>query len=104
VKLKKTGQIYIPKSLRKVIDLKVGDFIKIFLDGKKIVLTNNAGHEKENKCTFNQKGTVHIPSEIRRLGGINSEAVFTIILDEKEKRINLIPDLTIENDNTIRSP
>jgi AbrB family looped-hinge helix DNA binding protein len=71
VRLKKTGQIYIPKSLRKVIDLKEGDFINIFLDGKKIVLTNNEEHEKENKCTFNQKGTVHIPSEIRRLGGIN---------------------------------
>lgn len=91
VTLKKTGQIYIPKSLRKVIDLKVGDYIKIFLDGKKIVLTNKEGYEKENMCTISRKGTVYIPIEIRRFSRIKSEAAFTISLDEKEKRINLIP-------------
>ncbi len=91
--LKNNGQIHIPKSFRKIIDLEVGDCIKIFLDGKTIVLTNKEGYEKENKCTFSQKGTVYIPKEIRNLSSINSEAIFTISLDEKEKRINLIPDL-----------
>jgi AbrB family looped-hinge helix DNA binding protein len=94
VKLKKSGQIYIPKSLREVIDLNIGDYINVFWDGKQIVLTNKEGYEKENKCTFNQKGTVHIPTEIRKLRRISSETVFTMTLDEKEKRINLIPELT----------
>lgn len=92
--LKKSGQIYIPKSLREVINLKIGDYINVFLDGKQIVLTNKEGYDKENKCTFNQKGTVHIPTEIRRISKINSETVFKITLDEKEKRIYLLPDLT----------
>jgi AbrB family looped-hinge helix DNA binding protein len=94
VTLKKSGQIYIPNAVRKVIDLKIGDYINIFLDGKKIVLTNKEGFDKENKSTLSQKGTVHIPTEIRRLKRINPESVFTISLDEKEQRINLIPDLT----------
>jgi AbrB family looped-hinge helix DNA binding protein len=95
VTLKKSGQIYIPNAVRKVIDLKMGDSIKIFLDGKKIVLTNKEGLDNENKCTLTQKGTVHIPTEIRRLKRINSETVFTISLDEEEKHINLILDLTL---------
>jgi AbrB family looped-hinge helix DNA binding protein len=94
LQLKKTGQIYIPKSFRKVIDLNVGDYINIFLDGKKIVLTNKEDYDKENKCIFSEKGTVHIPTEIRRLSRINPEEVFTVTLDEKEKRIILIPELT----------
>jgi AbrB family looped-hinge helix DNA binding protein len=94
VTLKKSGQIYIPNTVRKVIDFKIGDYINIFLDGKKIVLTNKEGFDKENKCTLSQKGSVHIPTEIRKLKRLNSETVFTISLDEKEQRINLIPDLT----------
>jgi bifunctional DNA-binding transcriptional regulator/antitoxin component of YhaV-PrlF toxin-antitoxin module len=68
--------------------------IKIFIDGKKIVLTSKVGFEKENKCTYNQKGTIHIPAEIRRLNNIDTDTVFTITIDEKEKRVCLIPDLT----------
>jgi AbrB family looped-hinge helix DNA binding protein len=94
ITLKKSGQIYIPNAVRKVIDLKIGDTINIFLEGKKIVLTTKEGFNKENKCTLSQKGSVHIPTEIRRLKRLNSETVFTISLDEKEQRINLIPDLT----------
>jgi AbrB family looped-hinge helix DNA binding protein len=94
VTLKKSGQIYIPNAFRKVINLEIGDYINIFLEGKKIVLTNKEGFDKENKSTLSQKGTVHIPTEIRRLKRINPETIFTISLDEKEQRINLIPDLT----------
>ncbi len=91
VKLKKTGQIYIPKSLRKLIDLRVGEYINIFLDGKKIILTNKDGYDKENKCPFSKEGTVYIPSEIRRFGHIKPGAVFTMSFDEKKKQIDLIP-------------
>lgn len=94
VKLKKNGQLYIPKTLTKILNIEVGDIINIFIDGKKIVLTSKAGFEKENKCTYNQKGTIHIPAEIRRLSNIDTEAVFTITIDEKEKRVCLIPDIT----------
>ncbi|WP_396954102.1 AbrB/MazE/SpoVT family DNA-binding domain-containing protein [Neobacillus niacini] len=34
--LKKSGQIYIPKFFRDEINLKIGDNINIFLDGKKL--------------------------------------------------------------------
>lgn len=96
MKLKKTGQIYIPKSLRKLIDLRVGEYINIFLDGKKIILTNKDGYDKENKCPFSKEGTVYIPSEIRRFGHIKPEAFFTISFDEKKKQIKLIPHKTEE--------
>ncbi|MFJ5761925.1 AbrB/MazE/SpoVT family DNA-binding domain-containing protein [Neobacillus sp. NPDC093182] len=94
VKLRKTGELYIPKTLTKILNIKVGDMINIFIDGEKIVLTSKAGFEKENKCTYNQKGTIHIPAEIRRLNKINTDVVFTFTIDEKEKRVSLIPDLT----------
>jgi bifunctional DNA-binding transcriptional regulator/antitoxin component of YhaV-PrlF toxin-antitoxin module len=94
VKLRKTGELYIPKTLTKILNIEVGDMIKIFIDGKKIVLTSKTGFEKENKCTYNQKGTIHIPAEIRRLSNIDTDTVFTITIDEKEKRVCLIPDLT----------
>lgn len=94
VKLRKNGQLYIPRTLTKILKIDVGNIIYIFMDGKNIVLTSKAGFEKENKCTYNQKGTIHIPAEIRRLSNIDSEAVFTITIDEKEKRVYLIPDLT----------
>lgn len=93
VKLRKNGQLYIPKTITKKLKIDVGDIIYIFIDGKNIVLTNREGFEKENKCIYNQKGTIHIPVEIRRLNNIDSEAVFTITIDEKEKRVYLIPDL-----------
>ena len=93
VKLRKSGELYIPKNLTKILNIEVGDRLNIFLEGKKIVLTSKAGFDKENKCTYNQKGTIHIPAEIRRLSNIDSEAVFTITIDEKEKRVYLIPDL-----------
>jgi bifunctional DNA-binding transcriptional regulator/antitoxin component of YhaV-PrlF toxin-antitoxin module len=93
VKLRKNGQLYIPRTLTKILKIDVGNIIYIFMDGKNIVLTSKAGFEKENKCTYNQKGTIHIPAEIRRLSNIDSEAVFTITFDEKEKRVYLIPDL-----------
>ena len=95
VKLRKTGQIYLPKTITKILNINMGDLINIFLDGKKIVLTSKEGFEKENKCTYSQSGTVHIPTEIRRLSNINSDTAFTITIDEKEKRICLIPDLTV---------
>ncbi|KGM45677.1 AbrB/MazE/SpoVT family DNA-binding domain-containing protein [Neobacillus niacini] len=94
VKLRKNGQLYIPKTLTKILNITVGDIINIFIDGKKIVLTSKEGFEKENKCTYNQKGTIHIPAEIRKLNNIDTEAVFIITIDEKEKRVYLIPDLT----------
>ncbi|MBY0149472.1 AbrB/MazE/SpoVT family DNA-binding domain-containing protein [Neobacillus niacini] len=94
VKLKKSGELYIPKNLTKILNIEVGDRLNIFLEGKKIVLTSKAGFEKENKCTYNQKGTIHIPAEIRKLSNINTNAVFTITIDEKEKRVCLMPDLT----------
>ncbi|WP_342431123.1 AbrB/MazE/SpoVT family DNA-binding domain-containing protein [Neobacillus sp. FSL H8-0543] len=94
VKLRKTGQLYIPKTLTKILDIEVGDIINVFIDGNKIVLTTKAGFEKENKCTYNQKGTIHIPAEIRRLSNIDTDSVFTITIDEKEKRLCLIPNLT----------
>jgi AbrB family looped-hinge helix DNA binding protein len=94
VKLRKNGQLYIPKTLTKKLNIEVGDIIYIFIDGKNIVLTSKAGFEKENKCTYNQKGTIHIPAEIRRLSNIDTEADFTITIDEKEKQVYLIPDLS----------
>ncbi|MEH7273918.1 AbrB/MazE/SpoVT family DNA-binding domain-containing protein, partial [Neobacillus vireti] len=60
VKLRKTGQIYLPKTVAKILNIKVGDFINIFLDGKKIVLTSREGFEQENKCIYSRSGTVHI--------------------------------------------
>lgn len=92
IKLRKTGQLYIPKTLTKILDIEVGDIINVFIDGNKIVLTTKAGFEKENKCIYNQKGTIHIPAEIRRLSNIDSDAVFSITIDENEKRICLITD------------
>jgi AbrB family looped-hinge helix DNA binding protein len=94
VKLSKTGQLYIPKKITKILNIEVGDIINLFIDGKKIVLTSSAGLEKENKCTYNQKGTIYIPAEIRRLSNIDPDAVFTITIDEKEKMVCLIPVLT----------
>lgn len=90
--LKKSGQIYFSKSLRKELDFKIGDYIYVFMDGEQIVLTKREEYDKENKCTFNQNGTLHIPTEIRKLSGINSDIVLTIMVDEKKNRINLIPD------------
>lgn len=94
VKLKKTGELYIPKSLIKILNIEVGDRINIFIEGKKIVLTSKAGFENENKCTYNQKGTIHIPAEIRRISNIDTDVVFSITIDEREKQVCLIPDLT----------
>ncbi|MGM0876819.1 MAG: AbrB/MazE/SpoVT family DNA-binding domain-containing protein [Bacillota bacterium] len=92
LKLTKTGQIYIPNCIRSEIDLACGDYIYIYIDGKKIVLTNKEGYEKENRSVFSENGTVHIPTEIRRLLNINSEAVFSVTLNKREMQINLIPD------------
>jgi bifunctional DNA-binding transcriptional regulator/antitoxin component of YhaV-PrlF toxin-antitoxin module len=94
VKLSKTGELYIPKTLIKILNIEVGDRLNIFIEGKKIVLTSKAGFENENKCTYNQKGTIHIPAEIRRISNIDTDVVFTITIDEKEKQVCLIPDLT----------
>lgn len=92
VKLRKTGELYIPKSLIKILNIEVGDRINIFIEGKKIVLTSKAGFENENKCTYNQKGTIHIPAEIRRISNIDTDVFFSITIDEKEKQVCLIPD------------
>jgi bifunctional DNA-binding transcriptional regulator/antitoxin component of YhaV-PrlF toxin-antitoxin module len=92
IKLRKTGQIYLSKNITKILNIKVGDFIIIYLDGIKIVLTSKEGFEHENKCTYSQSGTVHIPTEIRRLSNINSDTFFSVTINEKEKQICLIPD------------
>ncbi|MEC1524569.1 AbrB/MazE/SpoVT family DNA-binding domain-containing protein [Neobacillus niacini] len=94
VKLRKTGELYIPKTLINILNIEAGDRINIFIDGKNIVLTSKEGFEKENKCTYNQKGTIHIPAEIRRFSNIETDTVFTIKFDEKEERVYLIPDLS----------
>ncbi|MCM3654180.1 AbrB/MazE/SpoVT family DNA-binding domain-containing protein [Metabacillus litoralis] len=93
LKLSRNGQIYIPNCIRKELNLEVGHLISIILDGEIIVLTNKDEDENENKCIFSENGTVHIPTEIRRLSNIKSEAFFRLILDKKEKRINLIPEI-----------
>ncbi|MDF2791529.1 MAG: hypothetical protein K0S80_4631, partial [Neobacillus sp.] len=54
---------------------------------------SKAGFENENKCTYNQKGTIHIPAEIRRISNIDTDVVFTITIDEKGNQVYLIPDL-----------
>jgi bifunctional DNA-binding transcriptional regulator/antitoxin component of YhaV-PrlF toxin-antitoxin module len=93
MRLSKTGKIHIPISVRKEIDLEIGDLINIILDGERIVLTSKEGYEKENKCLISENGTIHIPTEIRRLSNISFGAVFRVLLDNKEKRITLIPDI-----------
>ncbi|MEH7492051.1 AbrB/MazE/SpoVT family DNA-binding domain-containing protein [Neobacillus niacini] len=93
VKLSKTGEMYIPKTLSKILNIEVGDRLNIFIEGKKIVLTSKEGFENENKCTYNQKGTIHIPAEIRRISNIDTDVVFTITIDEKENQVCLIPDI-----------
>lgn len=96
LRISKNGQIYIPSCIRKELDLEVGNFINIVLDGEKIILANK-DYEKENKCVISENGTVHIPTEIRRLSNIKSEAFFSVLLDKKEKRINLIPGIQGHN-------
>ncbi|WP_235883144.1 AbrB/MazE/SpoVT family DNA-binding domain-containing protein [Metabacillus sediminilitoris] len=92
LKLTKTGQVYIPNWIRSEINLKPSDIINIFLEDKKIVITNKEGYDYESQCVFSQNGTVHIPREIRRLCHINSEAVFSVTINKEEQKFNLIPD------------
>lgn len=93
LRLGKTGQIYIPTLIREEIDFKIGDLINIILEGEKIILSNKAGYEEENKCVINQNGSVHIPSEIRRFSKIGTVAVFKATIDKQEKELNLIPEV-----------
>lgn len=93
LRLNRNRQIYIPNCIRKELNLEVGHLINIILDGEIIVLTNKNEYENENKCIFGENGTIYIPTEIRRLSNINSEAIFRVNIDKKGKRINLIPEI-----------
>ncbi|PMC40201.1 hypothetical protein CJ195_00350 [Bacillus sp. UMB0899] len=88
LKLTKSGQVYLPNCIRKDINLEPGDNIYIFLDNKEIILAKEAC-EKENQCILSNRGTLHIPVEIRRICKITSAMKFNAIINKEDRRIIL---------------
>ncbi|MCM3162059.1 AbrB/MazE/SpoVT family DNA-binding domain-containing protein [Metabacillus litoralis] len=86
--LTKSGQVYLPNCIRKELNLEPGDNIYIFVDNKAIILAKEAC-EKENQCILSNRGTLHIPVEIRRICKITSALKFNVILNIEDKRIVL---------------
>ncbi|MFD2216159.1 AbrB/MazE/SpoVT family DNA-binding domain-containing protein [Metabacillus endolithicus] len=86
--LTKSGQVYLPNCIRKELNLEAGDNIYIFVDNKAIILAKEAC-EKENQCILSNRGTLHIPVEIRRICKITSALKFNVIRNIEDKRIVL---------------
>ncbi|PGT86461.1 AbrB/MazE/SpoVT family DNA-binding domain-containing protein [Bacillus sp. AFS040349] len=91
LKLTKSGQVYLPNCIRKDINLEPGDNIYIFVDNKAIILAKEAC-EKENQCILSNRGTLHIPVEIRRICKITTSMKFNAILNIEDRRIVLSKD------------
>lgn len=89
--LTKSGQVYLPNCIRKELNLEPGDNIYIFVDNKAIILAQEAC-EKENQCILSNRGTLHIPVEIRRICKITSAMKFNLILIKEDRRIVLSKD------------
>lgn len=97
LKLTKSGQVYLPNCIRKDLNLVPGDNIYIFMDNKAIILAKEAC-EKENQCILSNRGTLHIPVELRRICNITSAMKFNAIINKEGRRIVLskgTPFLTI---------
>lgn len=86
--LTKSGQVYLPNCIRKELNLEPGNNIYIFVDNQAIILAKEAC-EKENQCILSNRGTLHIPVEIRRICKITSALKFNVILNIEDKRIVL---------------
>ncbi|TXC89798.1 AbrB/MazE/SpoVT family DNA-binding domain-containing protein [Metabacillus litoralis] len=88
ITLTKLGQVYLPNYIRKELNLEPGDNIYIFVDNKAIILAKEAC-EKENQCILSNRGTLHIPVEIRRICKITSAMKFNAILNIEDRIIVL---------------
>ncbi|PGT80903.1 AbrB/MazE/SpoVT family DNA-binding domain-containing protein [Bacillus sp. AFS040349] len=97
LKLKKSGQIYIPTWMRREINFRVGDLINIIFDGKKMILSTKEEITKENQCILSQKGTLHIPIEIRRMCKFDKECTFKALIDKKENELILLMEKNLLN-------
>ncbi|PMC36341.1 hypothetical protein CJ195_16190 [Bacillus sp. UMB0899] len=97
VKLRKSGQIYIPKWMRSEIDFKAGEFIYIIFDGENMILSKKKELTNENQCILSQKGTLHIPIEIRRMCKFDEECTFKALIDKKENELILLTEKKLLN-------
>jgi AbrB family looped-hinge helix DNA binding protein len=76
--LSKAGIITIPSKIRKHLNIKEGDMVKLKFSSKQIVVELTETGCVENVGVISGKGSLYIPKEIRRLLNLQGRAILNI--------------------------
>lgn len=85
-KLRKNGQITIPKKVQEQLNIQNGDFLTVYQQTKGMIAIKNHHHDhKLNQCVFSN-GRVSIPVELRRILNIQdrSDLFMEVIIEERK--------------------
>ncbi len=67
VQVREKAQITLPQKIRKALDIKEGDYIKVEIEGNKIVLVPQVLIEKAQAVTLPQKGDLMLKQVLQEV-------------------------------------
>lgn len=76
-KLTKNGQILLPATLHRMLDIKDGEFVFIYEEANQLVVSNHHEDDHLNKCIF-RNGKLSIPKELRNMLKIDTNTLLLL--------------------------
>ncbi|PAV27832.1 hypothetical protein CIL05_19990 [Virgibacillus profundi] len=87
----KHGMINLPKKWRLKLGFNYGELVEIRLHNREIWICHTQEENTENQRYISTKGTVNIPSEIRKLLEIGADTRFRFYVTPEENAFVLVP-------------
>ncbi|NLP50672.1 AbrB/MazE/SpoVT family DNA-binding domain-containing protein [Bacillus sp. RO1] len=88
-RIRKSGHLTIPKSIREQLDISDGDVLMIMEQPLGLVMKPINEEHIFNESIVSNNGKVNIPIEIRRNLNINEETHFSVRLDKERSAVIL---------------
>ncbi|MCA1059929.1 AbrB/MazE/SpoVT family DNA-binding domain-containing protein [Rossellomorea aquimaris] len=80
----KSGTITLPHKWRQQFGLLPGRLAELFYQNKRLYIKKAVKDSTHNKRYISEKGTVHIPKELREEMGMNEQSSYCLHVMEKE--------------------
>ncbi|CAG9620583.1 AbrB/MazE/SpoVT family DNA-binding domain-containing protein [Sutcliffiella rhizosphaerae] len=88
-RIRKSGHLTIPKSIREQLQITDGDVLMIMERPLGLLMKQIEEEHVFNESIVSNNGKVNIPIEIRRNLNINEETHFSVMLDEENSAVVL---------------
>lgn len=86
------GLINLPKKWRIQLGFYTGELVEVRMYNQKIWIRHAENANTENQRYISEKGTITIPSEIRKLLKINEDTRLSFYVKPEEKSFVLVPN------------